>query len=195
MGYVDGQLLVNPTEEQLKRSDLDLVVAGTRHAVLMVEAGANAVSEALMIDALKLAHGAIVELCAMQERLIAVAVKPKREFALHKIPAELEAKVADLLQAQLAGGTVAFADKSEYDAKVSSYKAAVSAALPDAAPAEVAEAFEGAFKHAVARTDPGQAHPHGWPQPQPGPAHHLRDWAAAAHARFRPVHAPARPRR
>ncbi len=149
MGYVDGQLLVNPTEEQLKRSDLDLVVAGTRHAVLMVEAGANAVSEALMIDALKLAHGAIVELCAMQERLIAVAVKPKREFALHKIPAELEAKVADLLQAQLAGGTVAFADKSEYDAKVSSYKAAVSAALPDAAPAEVAEAFEGAFKHAV----------------------------------------------
>jgi polyribonucleotide nucleotidyltransferase len=149
MGYVDGELLVNPTEEQLKRSDLDLVVAGTKHAVLMVEAGANAVSEALMLDALKMAHGAIVELCELQERLAALAAKPKREFALHTVPAELEAKVAELLQAQLAGDTVAFADKAEYDAKVSGYKAAVNAALPDYPPAEVAEAFEGAFKHAV----------------------------------------------
>ena len=148
MGYVDGALVVNPTEEQLKHSDLDLVVAGTKHAVLMVEAGANAVSEALMLDALKAAHAAIVELCELQERLVAVAAKPKREFALHTLPEELETRVAALLQEQMTE-TLAFADKAEYDAKVSGYKQAVSAALPDAAPGEVAEAFEGAFKHAV----------------------------------------------
>ena len=56
IGYVDGQLVVNPDMEQRDKSDLHLTVAGTRDAIMMVESGANEVSQDVIIDALLLAH-------------------------------------------------------------------------------------------------------------------------------------------
>ncbi|HEX8647865.1 MAG TPA: polyribonucleotide nucleotidyltransferase [Thermoleophilaceae bacterium] len=65
----DGGFIVNPDEEWIPESDLDLVVAGTDEAILMVEAGAKEVSEAVILDALDIAHGEIKKLCAAQREL------------------------------------------------------------------------------------------------------------------------------
>ena len=78
IGKVDGNFVINPQEEDLlERSDLDLVVAGTEEAILMVEAGANEIPEAEILDALDIAHGAIKKLCAIQWELAERAGKEK----------------------------------------------------------------------------------------------------------------------
>src|SRR5213596_3104188 len=69
IGKVDGNFVVNPTEEQLQTADMDLVVAGTDEALLMVEAGANEVPEAEILDALDIAHSAIKKLTMAQREL------------------------------------------------------------------------------------------------------------------------------
>src|SRR5215210_2411175 len=70
IGKVDGNFVVNPNEEDLlDNTDLDLIVAGTEDAILMVEAGATEVSEAEVLDALDIAHSAIKKLCAAQREL------------------------------------------------------------------------------------------------------------------------------
>ena len=70
VGYVDGKYVVNPTQEELTKSEIDIVVAGTNDAVTMVEGEALEVSEKIMIGALKTAHDAIKELCAFQKEII-----------------------------------------------------------------------------------------------------------------------------
>ena len=77
VGTVDGKLTLNPTIQQLDDSDLDLVVAGTRDSIMMLEAGAKQVSEDLLIDALKLAQEGIKDICEAQEELRRQAGKPK----------------------------------------------------------------------------------------------------------------------
>ncbi|MGI6696019.1 MAG: polyribonucleotide nucleotidyltransferase [Christensenellales bacterium] len=82
VGRVDGQLIINPNEAQRAVSDLHLVVSGTKDAIMMVEAGANEVSETVMLDAIMFAHEAIKELVTFQEGIIAEIGKEKREFPL-----------------------------------------------------------------------------------------------------------------
>ncbi len=84
VGKIDGNFVVNPSEEDLQtdgegRADLDLVVAGTEEAILMVEAGANEIPEAEILDALDIAHENIKKLCALQRELAEKAGKPKQE--------------------------------------------------------------------------------------------------------------------
>src|SRR2546426_6646909 len=69
MGYLDGQVVVNPRISDMERSELDLVVAGTADAILMVEAGARGVSEQVIVDALELAHENIGRICQAFEDL------------------------------------------------------------------------------------------------------------------------------
>jgi polyribonucleotide nucleotidyltransferase len=80
LGRVDGKFLVNPTQEQKEQSDLQLVVAGTRDGLVMVEGGANGLPEDVMLDALFTAHEALGPLIELQEELRAAVGKPKREF-------------------------------------------------------------------------------------------------------------------
>ncbi|HKO23905.1 MAG TPA: polyribonucleotide nucleotidyltransferase, partial [Chloroflexota bacterium] len=82
VGYVDGEYVINPTETQLEASRLDLVVAGTRDAVMMVEAGARGLPEDVMLEAVRRGHEALQPIIDLQERLVAAVGKPKREFAL-----------------------------------------------------------------------------------------------------------------
>lgn len=79
IGYLDGQIVVNPTNVQRDLSDLDLVVAGTKDAIVMVEAGAREVDESVVLDAFDAAHAEIKRICALQEELRAVAGTPKLE--------------------------------------------------------------------------------------------------------------------
>ncbi|MBQ2232683.1 MAG: polyribonucleotide nucleotidyltransferase, partial [Erysipelotrichaceae bacterium] len=85
VGYVDGEFVVNPTVEQLSRSEIDLTVAGTKEALNMVEAGAHEVSEDLMLDALMFGHEKVKELCEMEEQIIAKVGKEKMEVVLYEI--------------------------------------------------------------------------------------------------------------
>jgi polyribonucleotide nucleotidyltransferase len=101
IGLVDGQLVAYPTAEQLENSDLDLTVAGTKDAIMMVEAGANEVDEETMIKAIELAHKAIQPAIELQEKLVAsLEIKPK-EYELHKPKQELIDKVAKFLENKL----------------------------------------------------------------------------------------------
>src|SRR5919197_1361821 len=90
----EGNFLVNPDEEWLLESPLDLVVAGTDEAILMVEAGANEVAEAEILDALDIAHGEIKKLCEAQEELRRKAGKDKLEIE----PPEVDQAVYDDLK-------------------------------------------------------------------------------------------------
>jgi polyribonucleotide nucleotidyltransferase len=90
IGKVDGNFVVNPNEEDLvDNTDLDLIVAGTDEAILMVEAGANEIPEAEILDALDIAHDAIKKLCAAQHELRAQAGKEKLEVQVPQVDPDL----------------------------------------------------------------------------------------------------------
>jgi len=78
IGLIDGAFVINPTFDQLKESDLDLVVSGTRDAIMMVEAGANLISEEKMAEAIEFGHDAIKALVSLQEELRSKVGKEKR---------------------------------------------------------------------------------------------------------------------
>ncbi|MDR1635832.1 MAG: polyribonucleotide nucleotidyltransferase [Treponema sp.] len=79
---VDGELVVNPTYDEIERSALEIVVAGTKEGITMVEGGAKEVGEDLMIQALEKAQAVIVEFCGLQEKLRDLAGKPKLPLTL-----------------------------------------------------------------------------------------------------------------
>jgi polyribonucleotide nucleotidyltransferase len=90
VGKIDGNFVVNPPEEELvDNTDLDLVVAGTEEAILMVEAGSNEMPEAEILDALDIAHEEIKKLCALQRELAEKAGKPKMEVEEPQVDPEL----------------------------------------------------------------------------------------------------------
>ena len=90
IGKIDGNFVVNPDEEDLlENTDLDLIVAGTEEAILMVEAGANEIPEAEILDALDIAHGAIKKLCAVQWELQRKAGKEKSVVEVPQIDEKL----------------------------------------------------------------------------------------------------------
>ncbi len=80
IGYIDGDLVVNPTYQQMHESKLDLMIAGTKDAVMMVEAGADVVDESLLLEAIKLGQEVNGVLCDLQEEMQRAAGKPKREI-------------------------------------------------------------------------------------------------------------------
>ena len=85
VGRIDGEFVINPTVEQMERSDISLTVAGTKDAINMVEAGAKEVSEEDMLQALMFGHENIKVLCAFQEEIIAKCAKEKMEVSLYEI--------------------------------------------------------------------------------------------------------------
>ncbi len=86
MGLLDGHVVVNPPMSRMAESELDLVVAGTADAILMVEAGAKGVSEQTVLEALEMAHEAIKQICAAQLELREQVGKPKRDYAPNEYP-------------------------------------------------------------------------------------------------------------
>jgi polyribonucleotide nucleotidyltransferase len=104
VGQVDGRLVINPTLGQLdeKVSALDLVVAGTRDAVTMVEAGAREISEDTLLEALDLAHAEIKRIIGVIDDLVRRAGRPKVEVALSALPGDVEAAVREFAAARIA---------------------------------------------------------------------------------------------
>lgn len=104
VGKIDGELVLNPTAEELENSAIDLKVAGTKEAINMVEAGSKEVSEEEMLEALMFGHKYIKELCEFQETIIKEVGKAKIEVELASIDEDLEREVrenitSDMLEA------------------------------------------------------------------------------------------------
>jgi polyribonucleotide nucleotidyltransferase len=95
MGYVDGEFIVNPTFAQLKDSALEITVAGTKDAVVMVEAGANELSEAVILEAIQKAQEVNAQVIELQEEMQRKIGKPKYEFRPAATPDEVTEAVID----------------------------------------------------------------------------------------------------
>ncbi len=89
MGLVDGELIVNPSQKEWDEGDLQLTVASTREKVIMIEAGANEISDDLMIEAIYKCHDVNMELIKFIDQIVAEAGKPKRPYESCAIPDEL----------------------------------------------------------------------------------------------------------
>ena len=93
VGCVDGKFVINPTQEQLKVSTLNITVAGSETAILMVEGGAQEAPEEDVIDAIMFGHETIKELVAFQKKIIEEVGKPKRTLIFPEIPEEIKSAI------------------------------------------------------------------------------------------------------
>src|SRR5512136_2013970 len=101
VAWVDGQFFVNPSFDQVKASQLDLVIAGTEAGIMMVEGGGRQVSESTLIEAITLGHGTIRELCRIQNELREKAGKPKIALPPEPAPLACESDVRKTVLAKL----------------------------------------------------------------------------------------------
>jgi len=101
VGRIDGQFIINPTREQSEKSDIYLVVSGTKDAIMMVEAEADEVPEDVMLEAIMFGHEEIKNIVAVIEQLVALAGKPKMEVKLHAVDETVNREVRDYAQARL----------------------------------------------------------------------------------------------
>lgn len=95
VGRLNGEYIINPTPEQLEKSDIHLTVAGTKYAVNMVEAGAKEVSEEAMLGAIMFGHEHIKQLVAFQEEIAAAVGKEKMEVTLYTVDETIDREVRD----------------------------------------------------------------------------------------------------
>ncbi len=152
VGKVNGTLVVNPTFAQIEVGDLDLRIAGTRDAILMVEAGANELTEAEMLEALEFGHKSLIPLIDLQEKMAKEVGKVKRQINVQPKNEDIWKKVSDRITAPLIALLDAPHTKAElYDGVDELEAAAVQEiAVDDAAVAkEVKTAFEETYKGIV----------------------------------------------
>jgi len=97
VGMIDGEFIINPSQEQWKKGDLNLTVASTKEKVIMIEAGANEIPEDKMIEAIYKAHAVNQELIAFIEKIVAEVGKAKHEYTSCAIPEELFAAIKEIV--------------------------------------------------------------------------------------------------
>ena len=135
VGLIDGKYIINPSYDERRESKINLIVAGTEEAIVMVEAEANEVSESIMVEALMFAHKEIKRLCKWQVELGKVLGIAKREFTSpsldETILKEVESKFADKLRAAL---DTTGKDKLTSYAEIDNLKKEVVESYPDDAP-------------------------------------------------------------
>lgn len=137
VGLIDGQFVVNPNYQDMRNSELNLVLAGSEEAIVMVEAGAKEVSEEIMVKAMVFGHSEIKKLCALQRELREKAGKAKREVA----PPELDAEQLAEIEANFTGDIRTALDTRNRD-KLTSYaeldalKKRIAESYPEDAPAK-----------------------------------------------------------
>ena len=137
VGYVDGEYIINPTNEQKERSRLHLNLAGTKDAIMMVEAGANEISEQEMLGAILFGHEAIKEQCAFIEFIRDSIGKPKADIKLHLVPSEHEAIIREFADEMLTEALKTFdryerqANQDEVEKKCVEHFSAVNPAVVD----------------------------------------------------------------
>lgn len=121
VGYVDGQIIINPTLEQREKTDLTLTVAGTVDKIAMIEAGANEIPDDIMLEAIKTAHNEIKKLCEFISKIKAEIGKPKFEYKSFEIDHDLFDKIAEKYEERMYND-VQEVDKTVRDANVDKIK-------------------------------------------------------------------------
>ncbi len=121
VGKIGKNFIINPTAEETEQSELSLTVAGTKEAICMVEAGAQEVSEKVMLDALMFGHEHIKTLCEFQEKIIAEIGQEKVEVELAKIDEELQKAVEEYSKDDILAA-ICIKDKQEREAKIAEIK-------------------------------------------------------------------------
>ncbi len=148
VGMIDGKFVFNPTLSQMEKSTLDLRLAGTKDSVIMVECGAQEVTEEVMLDALRVGHEELRRVIALQEKMRAEIGKPKRDFPLHLLPDEVKNAVKEKLNGRITQTIKTTGAKSERNEALDALKAEVVAALAEQyAASDIAEAFESQVKN------------------------------------------------
>jgi len=101
VGRVNGEFIINPTPAELEASDIDLIVAGTKNAINMVEAGSKEVTEEDMLEALMFGHEAVKELCKFQEKIMSEVGQEKMEYEKLEIEDSLKEEIKELAKDKL----------------------------------------------------------------------------------------------
>ena len=144
VGYVDGNFVINPTVEQREVSDLNLIVAGTEEAVVMVEAGANILTEEVMLDAIMFGHEEIKKVCAFINDIAKEVGKEKMEVAEKETNEERDEKIKNFLFEDL-NKAVRIVDKHDRNNAISDVKDAMHAEFDEVYPDDV-DWMNGYFK-------------------------------------------------
>ena len=143
IGCVDGEYVINPTYQQSDESTLDLVVAGSRDGVLMMEAGASEVSDEMVLEAIKLAQDTNLQVIELQDEIIEAGAKPKAEYVPFGYPKELDSLVDKAVEGKLADAMSPEGGKAEMGARLGVLKDSVVAEIGEEYDGEdVSEAFE-----------------------------------------------------
>lgn len=121
VGRVNGELVINPTVEQREASDLNLTVAGSADAVMMVEAGADELPEDVMLEAIMFGHDAIKQIVEFQKKIIAEVGKEKRQVTLFAVPEEINTAVREYA-AEKISHVIRNSDKLQRDENIAAIK-------------------------------------------------------------------------
>ncbi|KIQ93100.1 Polyribonucleotide nucleotidyltransferase [Anoxybacillus thermarum] len=127
VGRVNGEFVINPSVAQMEQSDMHLVVAGTKDAINMVEAGANEVPEEVMLEAIMFGHEEIKRLIAFQEDIATKVGKEKMKVVLYELDAQLEANIRARVEGEVKRA-VQVPEKLAREAAIEQLKAEVVAA-------------------------------------------------------------------
>ncbi len=135
VGRINGEFIINPTKEQLDVSEMDLIVAGSRDAVMMVEAGVKELPEEIVLEAILFGHEEIKKIVAFQDEIKAAVGKEKKEVKLFMPAEEIDAAVRELATEKI-DKVVRNPDKLAREAALDEVKAEVVEALAEKFPAE-----------------------------------------------------------
>jgi polyribonucleotide nucleotidyltransferase len=153
VGRVNGELVVNPTYAQIDESDIDLRIAGTKDAILMVECGSNEVDEESMVAALLFGHENIKSLVAVQEQMAAEIGKAKREVTLFSLDESLVERIYQRTVTEMNEALETLHGKHELQAAIDALRDDVVTEMTDSEDLEMVaktkEAFEEAYKRVV----------------------------------------------
>jgi len=159
VGMIDGEFVINPTITQMEDSALDLRMAGTDEALIMVEAGASEVDEETMVRALSYGHEHLKQLVALQRRMAEEIGKPNREYEPAKVEQTLASAVAERVSGEIANIVANVHDRNERQAAMeelrtqllSEYEAALTADETPVNLRDVRDAFEDVYRREVRR--------------------------------------------
>jgi len=152
VGQIDGEFVLNPTFEEIAKSDLDLRLAGTRDAVLMVEAGANEVAEDVMVTALEFGQAAIQPIIAVIDQMATEIGKSKREYPSFGTPEAIKKAVSDKVSERLDSILNQDFVKAEFYGAIDALKAEIVAEIPpddENLIKDVKAAFEAVYKSKI----------------------------------------------
>jgi polyribonucleotide nucleotidyltransferase len=147
VGYVNNELVINPTLSQMKESLLDLALAGTKESVLMIETSAQEFPESLMLEAITKGHEAMQDVIAMQERMREEIGKEKNPGTQHILDPEILQRVRELTEdslRELVAGGLERADRNEQEEAIR--ERMLAQIDPEIEPDAYVEAFEQVFK-------------------------------------------------